>query len=143
MLKRLYAAFCGRVAAGADAALLAVRLMLAYGFFEPALNKWRDIEGTAAWFGESLEMPFPLLNTFLAAGTEALGVVLLTLGLATRLIALSLMVVMGVAIVTVHLGNGFSCGNNGFEIPFYYLLFLIVLLTNGAGRYSLDRKLGL
>lgn len=143
MLKRFYGAFSTRVEFGADAALLAVRLMLAYGFFEPALNKWRDIEGTAAWFGESLGMPFPLLNALLAATAEASGVLLLTLGLATRLIAVPLMIVMIVAIVTVHLGNGFSCGTNGIEIPFYYLLFLIVLLTNGAGRYSLDRKLGL
>ena len=33
-----------------------------------------------------------------------------------------LMIVMLVAIFTVHIGNGFAAGDNGFEIPFYYLL---------------------
>ena len=45
---------------------------------------------------------------------------------------------MLVAIVTVHLGNGFEAGSNGFEIPLYYLLMLFALLINGAGKISLD-----
>lgn len=119
-------------------ALLAARLAVAYGFYEPALNKWQDIHGIAAWFGGSLGLPFPLLNAYMAATTEALGVVLLTLGLFTRFITIPLMVVMVVAITTVHLPNGFSAGDNGFEIPLYYLLFLFIFFTRGAGKISLD-----
>jgi putative oxidoreductase len=48
------------------------------------------------------------------------------------------MVVMLVAIFLVHLPHGFSAASNGFEIPFYYLLFLIVLATHGAGKISTD-----
>jgi len=83
-------------------------------------------------------IPFPTLNAYMAATTEISGVILLTLGLATRLISIPLMVTMIVAIVTVHLGNGFEAGNNGFEIPLYYLLMLFALLVNGAGKFSLD-----
>ena len=115
------------------------RLVLAYGFYGPAMKKWEDINAVAQWFGESLHVPFPLLNAYMAASTEMLGVVLLTLGLATRLISIPLMVVMVVAITTVHLHNGFSCGDNGFEVPFYYLLMLFALLVGGAGRLSIDR----
>ena len=46
---------------------------------------------------------------------------------------------MIVAIFTVHISNGFAAGNNGFEIPLYYMLFLIIFLSHGAGKFSLDK----
>jgi putative oxidoreductase len=117
--------------------LLLARLVVAYGFFEPAVSKWKDIGGIAKWFG-SIGIPFPTLNAYMAATTEIVGVVLLTLGLFTRLISLPMMVIMVVAILTVHLANGFSAGGNGFEIPLYYLLFLLIFVAFGAGKFSLD-----
>lgn len=123
---------------GQDFALLLLRLILAYGFYSPAMNKWSDMDAVAMWFGESLGIPFPLLNAYLAASTEFAGVVLLVLGLGVRLIALPLMVVMVVAITTVHLANGFSSGDNGFEIPLYYLLMLFTLATHGSGKFGVD-----
>ena len=122
---------------GRDFALLGLRLALAYGFYGPAMMKWDDISAVAAWFG-SMGMPLPTLNAYMSASTEMAGVVLLTLGLATRFISIPLMVVMLVAIFMVHLPNGFGSGNNGFEIPLYYLLMLFVLLTTGGGKFSLD-----
>lgn len=118
-------------------ALLAVRLVLAYGFYEPAKMKWSDIGAVAEWFG-SMGLPLPTLQAYMAASTEAAGVLLLTLGLFTRLISIPLMVVMVVAITLVHLPNGFSSGDNGFEIPLYYFIMLFVLLTHGGGKLSLD-----
>lgn len=119
-------------------ALLLARLVVAYGFYEPAMMKWSDISAVAQWFG-SMGIPLPTLNAYIAATTEITGVVLLTLGLLTRLISIPLIVVMIVAIVTVHLPNGFQAGQNGFEIPLYYMLFLLIFLSHGAGRFSLDR----
>ena len=121
-------------------ALLLARLAVAYGFYEPAMMKWGDINAVGEWFG-SLGMPFPLLNAYMAATTEIVGVVLLTLGLMTRAISIPLIVVMIVAIVTVHLPNGFSAGENGYEIPLYYMLFLMIFLSHGAGKFSIDRVL--
>lgn len=123
-----------------NVSLLMVRLILAYGFFIPAKSKWSDIGAIAEWFG-SMGYPLPTLQAYLAASTEAAGVVLLTLGLFTRLISIPLMFVMVVAIVTVHLPNGFESGNNGFEIPLYYFIMLFVLVTHGGGAFSLDRLL--
>ena len=117
--------------------LLLARLIVAYGFYEPAVKKWQDIDSIATWFG-SMGIPFPTLNAYMAATTELLGVVLLTLGLFTRLISVPLMAVMVVAIVTVHLAHGFSAGDNGFEIPLYYMMFLFIFASHGAGKYSLD-----
>ena len=120
-----------------DLPLLFVRLVLAYGFYTTASMKWSNISGVAEWFG-SLGIPAPAFNAYLAASTEIAGVVLLTLGFATRFISIPLMITMIVAIVTVHLTNGFEAGNNGFEIPFYYFLMLLALLINGAGKISVD-----
>ena len=119
---------------------LIFRLLLAYGFAEPAWLKINNIGPTAENF-KNFGIPFPTINAYLAGGTESLGVILLTLGLGTRLISLPLMFVMLVAIKTVHLKNGFSCNDGGFEIPFYYLCMLFFLHVNGAGKFSLDHKL--
>lgn len=117
--------------------LLLARFAVAYGFLEPALLKWKDIGAVADWFG-SMGIPFPTLNAYMAASTEILGVLLLTIGLFTRVIAIPLMVIMVVAIMTVHLAHGFSAGDNGFEIPLYYMLFLSIFASHGAGKFSLD-----
>ena len=117
--------------------LFLARLAVAYGFYEPAMMKWADIGAIAEWFG-SMGIPLPTLNAYMAASTEIAGVVLLTLGLFTRLISIPLMIVMVVAIITVHLPHGFSAGDNGFEIPLYYMLFLALFASFGAGKFSFD-----
>jgi putative oxidoreductase len=117
--------------------LLGARLLIAYGFYEPAMQKWNDIGAIAEWF-EGMGLPFPTLNAYMAATTEALGVLLLALGLLTRLISVPLVVVMMVAIFTVHFANGFSAGDNGYEIPLYFMIFLVIFVSQGAGKFSLD-----
>ncbi len=140
MFHRFYTFARDLLGHGRDAALLFARLAVAYGFYEPAMQKWSDIHAVSVWF-ESMGYPFPTLNAYMAATTEITGVVLLTLGLFTRLISIPLMVVMVVAILTVHLPNGFGAGNNGFEIPLYYMLFLAIFASFGAGKFSLDHLL--
>ena len=120
--------------------LLILRVLLAYGFFTPALLKVNYLKETITWF-ENISIPFPILTTYLVSGIESVGIVLLVLGLFTRYISLLLSCVMVGAIFFVHLPNGFSSANNGFEIPLYYLLFLILFATYEAGKYSLDRVL--
>jgi len=143
--------------------LLGLRLILAYTFFGPAMLKWADIGSVVQWF-EYMGIPFPTLNAYMAAGTEMAGVVLLTLGLLTRFISIPLIVIMFVAIATVHGQNGFAFVNeaiqfsdayvngtlvsgtiiqlqNGYELVLYYILMLFVLVGNGAGNFSLDRLL--
>ncbi len=120
--------------------LLMLRLIIAYGFSMPALLKVNYLEETATWF-ENISIPFPTLATYLVSGIESVGIVLLVVGLFTRYISILLSCVMLGAIFFVHLPNGFSAANGGFEIPLYYLLFLILFASYGAGKYSLDRLL--
>ena len=120
-----------------DVQLILFRLVLAYGFYGPATMKVKNLEGVAEWFG-SMSYPFPMVSAILAMTTEVLGVILLTLGLGTRIIALPMMFIMVVAIFTTHISNGFAAGDNGFEIPLYYFLMLMALVVFGSGKYSLD-----
>lgn len=124
-----------------DLSLLIVRLMLAYGFLGPAIKKLNNFDSIVQWFSEGLHLPFPYLNAIMATSTEVSGVILLTLGLFTRFISIPMMIVMLVAITTVHWPDGFQASNNGFEIPLYYLIMLFILLTHGGGKYSLDESL--
>ena len=139
-IKQLYSEFSRFAEYLQSLSLLFARLAVAYGFYEPAMMKWSDIHATAEWFG-SMNYPAPLFQAYAAATTEIVGVVLLALGLFTRLISIPLIVVMVVAILTVHLGHGFNAGDNGFEIPLYYMIFLMIFLSHGAGRFSIDQLL--
>ena len=137
MIKTIYPFTKNILSNGQSLSLLLARFAVAYGFYDPAMQKWSDIGAIATWF-DSMGIPLPTLNAYMAASTELLGVILLTLGLFTRLISIPLMVVMVVAIMTVHLAHGFSAGDNGFEIPMYYMLFLAIFASFGAGKFSLD-----
>jgi len=120
-----------------DLPLLFLRLILAYGFWEPAKTKWADINSVAEWF-EGMGIFAPKLNAYLAASTEMAGVFLLILGLGTRIICIPLIITMIVAIKTVHWENGFAASDNGYEIALYYMLMLITLMCFGPGKLSID-----
>lgn len=118
--------------------LLFMRLVLAYGFYHAAKMKWTDINAIIAWFREA-KFPLPPVSAYLVASFEALGALLLLLGLFTRLITIPLMFIMLVAIFAVHWPNGFEAGNNGFEIPLYFLIMLFTLFIMGPGIISVDQ----
>ncbi len=120
-----------------DFPLLFIRLILAFGFYGPAIMKLKNIDSIISWFTD-MGLPMPTLNAYMATATESLGVLFLILGFSTRIISIPLIVVMLVAIKTVHLSHGFESGNNGFEIPLYYIIMLFALLVYGPGKYSLD-----
>jgi len=85
---------------------LLLRLILAPVMMQAGWNKLAHFEATTSWFGDSLGLPAPALMAALAAGAELGGGILLLLGLATRAVAVPLMVTMLVAITTVHWEHG-------------------------------------
>ena len=85
---------------------LALRLYLAPIFITFGYSKTQSFDGMVQWFEHGLGLPFPWLMAFLATATELLGGVLLLLGLATRYIAVPLMITMLVAMTTVHAEHG-------------------------------------
>ena len=79
-----------------------------------------------------------------AAGLSELGGgILLTLGLFTPFGAAAVLAAMLVAIVSVHLKNGFFAMVNGIELPFLYAVSALGVAFTGAGAFSLDALFGL
>lgn len=122
--------------------LVAVRLFLGLMIFAHGFRKFfggGKIAGTARWF-ESIGMRPGKLNAFMAASTEVGVGVLLVLGLLTPLAAAGLISVMTVAILTVHIHNGFFIFNKGEGIEYCLGVIVTSLVpgTFGGGRYSLD-----
>jgi len=57
-VKTLYANYNAGLDKLKDLSPLLLRLLLAYGFFEPAWNKLQDVNGIGEWFA-SMELPAP------------------------------------------------------------------------------------
>ncbi len=90
---------------------LALRLYLVPVFWVAGMNKVNTYDDIVSWFGNSdwgLGLPFPEIMAFLATSVEVGGAVLLLFGFAIRWVTIPLMVTMLVAIVTVHLKNGWQ-----------------------------------
>ena len=122
--------------------LLVLRLFAAYEFWESGMQKWNGEN----WFAEiNDQFPFPFyllpdsVNWNLAMWAELVFPVLLLLGLATRLSALGLIIVTGVAWAAVHAGAGYNVCDNGYKMALIYTVVLIPLLLQGAGIWSLDQ----
>ena len=79
----------------------------------------------------------------LAGLAEFVGGILVMLGFLTPVAALALIVVMIVAVITVHLRNGFLVTNGGYEFNLALAGMALTLLIAGAGAYSLDGAFGI
>ena len=130
--------------------LLIVRVFLGVVFFAHGAQKLfglfggPGLKGTIGYFKSSLGIP-PAL-TVLAALIECFGGLAVFVGLLTRLAALGLIVVMVVAIITVHWRNGFFLNmglepgkGHGFEFNWALTGMALALLVGGGGAKSLDR----
>lgn len=86
-----------------------LRLFLSIVFIAAGWTKAASFESTVGWFGNEdwgLGLPFPWLMAFLATVAELVGGFLILIGLATRYVAVPLLVTMLVAIFAVHWDNG-------------------------------------
>jgi putative oxidoreductase len=74
---------------------------------------------------------------------EVVGGVALILGVATRFWAGVGVIISLVALFTVHLSKGFLIGNGGYEFILLIGAVMLSLVFMGAGKYSVDAKLGM
>lgn len=113
------------------------RLLIAFVFWTPAMIHLKNVAGFGQFLAQ-LDMPYPEFMAYVVMTFEVLALILMPLGLATRIEAFFLMCIMVMAIATVHWHNGWSSENNGLEKPLYYLLILFSLFVTGPGCISLD-----
>jgi putative oxidoreductase len=96
---------------------LAIRLYLFFPLWVGGMNKFNGFDNIVAWFDHGLGLPFPLVMAFLATATELVGAVFLLIGFATRYITIPLMIVMLVAIFSVHWPYGWAAIADGATDP--------------------------
>jgi putative oxidoreductase len=101
------------------------------------------LSGTGEFFATQLGMQPGWLFALAAGLVEFFGGLALVLGLLTRPAALAVAVLMGVAVVGVHLPSGFFWTSGGYEYPLMWGLLAIAIFLRGGDNLSLDRRLGL
>lgn len=123
-----------------DLGLLLLRLTFGAGLlYLHGWGKLADFGNLRGKFSDPLGIGSPASLTLTVFG-EVVCMALIVLGLYTRLSALVGAITMAVAFFIVH-GGKLSGQGNG-ELAFTYLAAFATLFVAGAGRYSLDAKLG-
>ncbi len=84
----------------------------------------------------------PLFWAWVVALLEFCGMILLALGLGTRLVAFMMAIELGVIVVAIQAPNGWFWTSRGTEFALLLFLVCVAFVIGGGGRYSLDRRLG-
>ena len=119
--------------------LLLVRVVLGVVFVAHGWQKLA-VDGLAATQGAFGGMGIPLAEVAapVAAVTELAAGVALVVGFATRVAAALLAVTAVVALVAVHLPNGFYSTTGGFEYVLVLAVVSVAVVLTGPGRFALD-----
>lgn len=128
--------------------LLAIRLYWGWQFFLAGKGKFGRIDQVTEFF-QSIHIPYPKFNAYLAGSAECFGGFFLLLGLASRMASIPLIITMVVAYLTAHLDAVKTIFSNPDtflqEDPFLFLMAALIVLLFGPGVFSLDyliRKYG-
>ena len=130
---------------------LPLRLIVGYGFLEHGYAKLARGPDDFIGILHAIGMPFAFFLGWATILIEMIGGSLILFGAFMPLASAPMIVVLMVAIVTVHLPNGFSSikliaydasgahfGPPGYETDLLYVAALLALCFGGAGPLSLD-----
>ena len=123
----------------APVVFLAIRFWMAEIFFRSGLLKIQNLSGAIFLFSNVHPVPFlaPWLAAYLVTTAELVCPVLLVLGLAARLAALPMLVMVLVIQFVV------GAADPAFHLTehYYWMFLLAVIITKGPGRLSIDHLL--
>jgi putative oxidoreductase len=130
---------------------LPLRLVIGYGFMA---HGWAKLSRGPAGFARLLEQigaPLPEATAWASTLIEILGGLAILAGAFVAAVSIPLIVMMLVAMFTVHLRYGFSAINTigltadgpqfgppGIEVNLLYVASLLALILQGAGPLSID-----
>jgi putative oxidoreductase len=131
-----------------------LRLVVGYGFMEHGYAKLARGPQSFIDILSALGVPAPSLSAWATILVEIFGGLAVLVGLFIPLAGIPMIAVLLVAILTVHLPNGFSSikllsvtaagahfGQPGYETDLLYLAALVALVLGGSGPFALDRYL--
>jgi putative oxidoreductase len=133
---------------GLEYGLLIVRLALGLAIAAHGAQKlfgWfggYGIAGTGGFFGSLGFRPGKLFAAA-AGSSEFVGGILIVLGLFGGVGPMLVLSTMLVAMLSVHLKNGFWATSNGIEVPFIYATGAVAIAFATFGAISLDAWLGI
>ena len=132
----------GGVARTQGFGLVVLRVIVGIVFLAHGLQKVLQF-GVGGFAGnlEGQGVPLPLFFAVVVTLVEVVGGVALILGFLTRLVAVPLAIDMLVAMLMVHLPNGFFMMNNGIGLTLILLAASVALALSGSGELSLDKVL--
>jgi uncharacterized membrane protein YphA (DoxX/SURF4 family) len=126
----------------APAAVVLIRVMVGAVFLSEGIQKFLIPEEVGAGRFAKIGLPSPELLASLVGGFEIVCGALILAGLFTRLAAIPLLVIMGVAIystkIPILLKSGFWKMAHDSRTDFSMTLGALFLLIVGAGAWSLD-----
>jgi putative oxidoreductase len=133
---------------------LPLRLVIGIGFM---VHGWAKLSRGPSDFAKLLTQigaPLPEATAWVSTFVELLGGLAIFVGAFVEVVSVPLIVMMLVAIFTVHLKYGFSSINTigltpngpkfgppGYEVNLLYIAGLLALFLGGAGELSFDRLL--
>jgi len=130
----------------APAATLLIRFLAGAVFFVEGVKKFLFVAQWGAGRFAKIGIPFPDFTGPFVGVVEIVCGLLLLLGLLTRLGAILLLIDISVAIATtkvpILLKSGFFAMEDPARTDYSMLMSLLFLLIVGAGRWSLDARLG-
>jgi putative oxidoreductase len=121
-----------------DWASLFIRLAVGIVFIHAGWFKIQNLENVVGYFGM---MGIPALLAYLVSYAEFISGILFILGIFVRYAGIVTSIIMIVAMVKVHMPNGYSLANNGYEYVLVLLLASLTVVTLGEGKYSVKNLL--
>jgi putative oxidoreductase len=144
LLRRCYELLIASGAALQSPFLLVLRLYFFWQLFLTGKGKLANI-GKVSEFFASLGIPLPTLNAYFIGSLECFGSLLLIIGLASRPLALLVLLSMIVAYVAADfeaVSSIFSDSDKFVKAdPFPFLLTALIVFLFGPGRLSVDALL--
>jgi putative oxidoreductase len=125
--------------------LLIIRLYWGWQFHTTGMGKLQNVDRVTSYF-QSLGVPFPRFNVYLAGGAECIGGLLLLVGVASRLVSIPLLITLVVAYLTAFpdaVKHIFSKPDDFVSAdPFLFLLAALIIFIFGPGPLSVDGLIG-
>jgi putative oxidoreductase len=135
-------------------AAIPLRLIVGYGLMEHGVAKLLRGPEVFVTILHAVGVPLPQLMAWLTIATEILSGIAILIGAFASLVSIPAIILLAVAVFTVHLPNGFSSikllsvsngraqfGPPGYECDLLYIACIVALVLIGPSPWSVDRYL--